>query len=65
MTKKSGYIADSFTGVTIGSTSVGGLDLTLRNISTATDMITVSGSVYLGSTGSGNLAKLNAKVWAQ
>lgn len=52
MTKKSGYIADSFTGVTVGSVSIGNLDLVLRNTSTATDMITVSGSVYLGSTGS-------------
>lgn len=65
MAKKSGYIADSFTGVTLGSASVSGLDMVLRNTSTATDIITVSGSIYLGSTATGNLAKLNAKIWAQ
>ncbi len=65
MTKKAGYIADSFTGVTVGSSSLGNLDLLLRNTATATDIITVSGSIYLGTTATGSLAKLNAKVWAQ
>lgn len=65
MAKKSGYIADSFTGVTVGSTTLANLDLVLRNTSTASDIISVSGSIYLRSTGTGNLAKLNAKVWAQ
>lgn len=49
--KKSGYIADSFTGITVNADSFSGLDLVLRDTSTATDMITVSGSIYLGSVG--------------
>ncbi len=65
MTKKSGYIADSFTGVTVGSVSIGSLNLALRNTSTASDIITVAGSIYLGSGTSDNLAKQSAKVWAQ
>lgn len=65
MPKKVGYIADSLTGVTVGTFNMLGVDLVLRNSATATDVMNVSGNIYLGSVSAGNLAKLNARVWAQ